>query len=215
MKKYIQPIIIIILIALLLNQFFFNRALSSRYEENIKAQEETTSYYINKLEQEVSTKLSLQFTKRELDKKLETKSEENIRLKEALKKMKKPIVVIQSDQEVEIDTIYVPLKNNKDYQFYFNEKVDKKWFSLNIEGNEKGLSISDFKLQNNQTLVFGWKKKNILSNPELRAEITNTNPYFKQTNIKPIYIVYKRSWYENPMYTIPAGFILGAAVSKF
>ena len=215
MKKYIQPIIIVILIYILFNQFLFNKNLISRYEDNIKAQEDTTSYYKNKLGQEVSTKLSLQLTKRELNKKLETKSEENIRLKEALRKMKKPIVVIQSDQEIEIDTIYVPLKNNKDYQFSFNEKVNKKWFSLDIKGNEKGLSISDFKLQNNQTLVFGWKKKNIFSNPELRTEITNTNPYFKQKNIKPIYIVYKRSWYEKPIYTVPLGFVMGVAASKF
>lgn len=214
MKNYIQPLIILLLVACLFKQCNEYNSLSARHERNIEALNDTTSYYKNKLGQEVATKLSLELTKKELNKKLSFSTSENKRLSEALKKMKKPIVIVQSDQEVKIDTIKIPVKSDIDCQFFFNENVKKDWFSFSVSGNNKSLLISDFELKNSQTLVFGYKKKNFFSNPELRAEITNTNPYLKQKNIKPIYIVYKRSWYEKPIYTIPIGFVLGYGLTK-
>lgn len=214
MKKYIPYLIILALAIFGLNQCSNNSANTKRYEQNLKAFQDSTFYYKNRLGHEVASRLSFQLTEKELSEQLKSKTEDNKRLKEALKKIKKPIVVVQSDQEIKIDTVYVPFEVPVECKFSFDKQVNKNWFSFNASVNQDGLTISDFELQNNQTLVVGWKSKSIFKSPELKAEITNTNPYFKQLQIKPIVIIYKRSWYEKPIYTIPLGFALGATLSK-
>ena len=68
------------------------------------------------------------------------------------------------------------------------------------------------KLFNRQDIVVGWKRQGLFKNPIATAEITNSNKYFKQTNIKPFIIVYKKKWHEKWYVTIPSAFILGYAL---
>lgn len=50
--------------------------------------------------------------------------------------------------------------------------------------SQKYFSIDTLKIPNQQSLVFGTKKMGFLKRPEQRAEIVNSNPLVKVTNIK-------------------------------
>ncbi|AKG94208.1 hypothetical protein AVT43_gp34 [Polaribacter phage P12002L] len=201
-------------ISVILLVYFFNSISNKnetikRQESNIKALKDSTTYFKNKLGQTVATKLALQLTEKEL--KEEIKNNESLKI--ALKKFKKPIAVIQTKQEVKIDTVFIKYKDTIPFVFRRFERVKKDYYTLDLLSTNKGNTVSNFKLKDNeQTFVIGDKKKSIFSDSELRLDITNSNPLFNQKEIKPIVVVYKKSWYENPLITIPIGFGLGLLV---
>ena len=180
-----------------------------RQKDNVKALQDSTTYFKNKQGEIVATKLVLQLTKKEL--KEVKKSNSNLAI--ALKNFKRPITIIETNQEVRIDTVLVPYRDTIPFIFNrFEKKVDK-YYSLNITSNQRGNTISNLTLTpNKQTIIVGDKRNNIFKDAELRVDITNSNKYFNQKNIKPIVIVYKKSWFEKPVMTIPIGIVLGLLI---
>lgn len=180
-----------------------------RQKDNVKALQDSTTYFKNKQGEIVATKLVLQLTEKEL--KEVKKSNSNLAI--ALKNFKRPITIIETKQEVRIDTVLVPYKDTIPFIFNrFEKKVDK-YYSLNITSNQRGNTISDLTLTpNKQTIIVGDKRSSIFKDTELRVDITNSNKYFNQKNIKPIVIVYKKVWFEKPVITIPIGIVLGLLI---
>ena len=180
-----------------------------RQKDNVKALQDSTTYFKNKQGEIVATKLVLQLTEKEL--KEVKKSNSNLAI--ALKNFKRPITIIETKQEVRIDTVLVPYKDTIPFIFNrFEKKVDK-YYSLNITSNQRGNTISDLTLTpNKQTIIVGDKRSSIFKDTELRVDITNSNKYFNQKNIKPIVIVYKKVWFEKPLVTIPIGIVLGLLI---
>ena len=203
---------IIIIISLILYAFNYlgdkNNEIK-RQKENVKALQDSTTYFKNKQGEIVATKLALQLTEKEL----KEEKKNNLELKIALKNFKKPIAVIQSKQDVRIDTIYITYKDTIPFVFNRFERVKKDYYTLDLLSTNKGNTISNFKLkENKQTIVIGNKKKSIFKDSELRVDITNSNKLFNQKEIKPIVIVYKKSFYEKPLITIPIGIVLGLII---
>ena len=180
-----------------------------RQKDNVKALQDSTTYFKNKQGEIVATKLVLQLTEKEL--KEVKKSNSNLAI--ALKNFKRPITIIETKQEVRIDTVLVPYKDTIPFIFNrFEKKVDK-YYSLNITSNQRGNTVSDLTLTpNKQTIIVGDKRSSIFKDTELRVDITNSNKYFNQKNIKPIVIVYKKVWFEKPLVTIPIGIVLGLLI---
>ena len=198
--------VVLILCVLLVNNCSNKNDTIQRQEDNIKALKDSTTYFKNKLKETVATKLALQLTEKELKEEKKT----NERLQIALKDFKKTIATIQSKQEVRIDTIKIPYKEEVDCVFSRFQTIKQPYYTFDLLSNEKGNTIANFSLTDNkQDIVIGYKKKNFFSNSELRVDITNSNPLFNQKEIKPIIIVYKKSWYEKPQITIPLGLAVG------
>ena len=203
--------IIAVLCVLLVNNCSNKNATIQRQEDNIKALKDSTKYFKNKLNETVATKLALQLTEKELKEEKKT----NERLQTALKDFKKTIATIQSKQEVRIDTIKIPYKEEVECIFSRFQTIKKPYYTFDLLSNEKGNTIANFRLTDNkQDIVIGYKKKNFFSNSELRVDITNSNALFNQKEIKPIIIVYKKSWYEKPQITIPLGFTLAILANQ-
>ena len=209
-KKDIFSIIVIIgLIIYSFNNCSNKNNEIQRQKDNVKALQDSTTYFKNKKGEIVATKLALQLTEKEL--KEVKKSNSNLAI--ALKNFKRPITIIETKQEVRIDTVLVPYKDTIPFIFNrFEKKVDK-YYSLNITSNQRGNTISDLTLTpNKQIIIVGDKRNNIFKDAELRVDITNSNKYFNQKNIKPIVIVYKKVWFEKPVITIPIGIVLGLLI---
>ena len=207
MKKLIPYAIIVILLALFINQYNGRKLEKSNYKSNELALRDSVKYHKNKYGKEVASKLALQLSLNEL----KDYSKENKQLKEAIKKFKKPITVIKTEQVVKIDTI-VKFKDSIKYVFRKDIFVNDKHYQFNVKVDNLGFKISEMKLFNRQDIVVGWKRQGLFKNPIATAEITNSNKYFKQTNIKPFIIVYKKKWHEKWYVTIPSAFILGYAL---
>jgi len=201
--------IIVIILVYVFNTISNKNETIKRQESNIKALKDSTTYFKNKQGEIVATKLALQLTEKEL--KQEKKNNNDLKI--AIDKFKKTIAVVQSKQEVKIDTVFIPFKDTVPCVFERFNTIKDKYYKFDLKVNQIGSIVSNFELTpNNQTLVIGEKKKNFFSNSELRAEITNSNSLFNQKEIKPIVIIYKKSWYEKPQITIPIGFFLGLLI---
>ena len=201
--------IIVIIIIFSVNNCSNKNATIQTQKDNIEAYKDSTIYLKNKKGEVVASKLALQLTEKELRK----EKENNEDLKIAIQKFKKTIAVIQSRQEVKIDTILVPFKDTIPCVFERFNTITDKYYQFDLKVNQIGSIVSNFELTpNKQTFVIGEKRENFLSNSELRVDITNSNKLFNQTNVKPIVIIYQKSWYEKPQVTIPIGFILGIIV---
>lgn len=202
MKNKIPYLIIIILLAL--NLFTWNKYkdLENISEQNAKALNDTIKYHKNKYGYEVASKLALQLSLKYL-------KYQNDTLKEAIKKFKKPITIIQTKQVVKIDTFYVPFKDT--IKCVFNEDILKANtnYSLSANVSNKGFKLNNLEVFNDQTIVTGFKRQGLFKKPILITEITNSNHYVKQTEIKPIVIIYPKKIYEKWYVTVPVGFVLG------
>lgn len=203
-KKVTIILIFLVLLGIIFHLYTSKQDISNRAKDNLIALNDSIKYHKNKFNQEVASKRSLQLTLSEL----KDYSKENIELKEAIKKFKKPITIIQTKQVVKIDTI-VKFKDTIKYVFSKDISVDDRYYQFDIKINQIGLKIDNFTISNNQTIVVGWKSQGWFKNPIATAEITNTNPYFKQTEIKPIIIVYNKKWHEKWFITIPISFLVG------
>lgn len=202
MRNKIPYLIIIILLAINLFTWSKYKDSENQSEQNAKALNDTIKYHKNKYGQEVASKLAIQTS-------FDNLKYENDTLKEAIKKFKKPITIIQTEQVVKIDTFYVSFKDS--IKCVFSQDIIKAntYYSFSANVSNKGFKLNNLEVFNDQTIVTGFKKQGLFKKPLLVTEITNSNPHVKQTEIKPIVIVYPKKIYEKWYVTIPIGFVLG------
>lgn len=198
MKNFVHNSIIIVLVILLIHQFEDNKILS----DNLKASNSKVKYHKNKYGQIVASKLSLQYELKDL-------KHENDTLRESVRKFKKPLTIIQTKQVVKIDTLYIPFEKPINCDFTRLLEKETSYYMFKGKVDSLGFKIDNLTLFNNQTIVTGFKRQGLFKKPLLTTEITNTNPYVRQIEIKPIVIVYPQKIYEKWYITLPVGIALG------
>tara|TARA_R110000824_G_scaffold348631_2_gene535367 strand:+ start:232 stop:867 length:636 start_codon:yes stop_codon:yes gene_type:complete len=173
--------------------------------QNILALNDSIKYHKNKYGKEVASKLVLQYSLSQL----KDVSKQNKELKETIKNFKKPITIIETKQVVKLDTIYIPFDKPIEHVFSKDFSSTNEYYQLTASVSNLGLKLSNLTINNNQSVVVGWKKQGLFKKPLLTTEITNSNPYIKQLEIKPIVIVYPKKIYEKWYVVLPVGYILG------
>ena len=212
MKDFIYAAMIAILAIFSYQQCSSKAFNSNLYEKNMEAKNDSISYYKNKNGENVATIKSIQLEKGELKKFLKEKGVE-------LKRVKAVLAYMESHQEVRIDTIEVEFKDSIPCVFNKDFTISDEWYSFNQKLSQKGSTVTDFLLKNKQDIMWSWKykkKENIFqkSKLEIRAEITNSNPYFKTTHIEPYIITVRKKWYEKPLVTVPLGILIGYGLAR-
>jgi hypothetical protein len=185
--------------------YFDKVEISKINNQNILALNDSIKYHKNKYGKEVASKLVLQYSLSQL----KDVSKQNKELKETIKNFKKPITIIETKQVVKIDTVYVSFEKPIDYVFSKDFSSTNKYYQLSANVSNLGFKLNDLTIENNQSVVVGWKKQGFFKKPLLTTEITNSNPYIRQIEIKPIVIVYPKKIYEKWYVVLPAGYVLG------
>mgnify|MGYP000232872617 FL=1 len=210
MKKILPYILLIIVSSICLHLYNDRNNEIKRNSDNIRAYNDSIKHFQNKNGEIVSSKLAVQLTNKELKQQIKGLSEDDKRLKEAIKKYKKVIATVQTTQDVKIDTIFIPFKDTIPYVFSKEIEVIDTYYRFDVKLSNTSFKITNFSLTpNKQDIVIGWKKKGLFKNPLATIEITNSNKLFNQTEIKPIIIVYKKQWHEKWYITLPSAFLLG------
>jgi len=213
MIKKILPYILLIIVSALCLHLYNDRNIEvEKNIENTKAYNAKIKYFENEKGEIVASKLAIQLTNKELNQQVKGSTNENKRLREAIKKYKKVIATIQTTQSVKIDTIYQKFTDTIKEVFSKDIVVSDNWYRLNQNITNKGFKITNLELFNKQDVVIGWKKQGLFKKPLATVDVTNSNPYFKQEKIKPIIIVYNRKWYEKAFITIPLGILVGLVI---
>lgn len=216
MKKdliYLSVIVILGLFAF--NQCSKSKENSSRYTSNIKAEQSITSHFKNKYGEETASKKSILLSENELKDKLSVKSEENDKLKESIKRFKKVIAVIRTEETVDLSGLIIPIDTIVSNDTLKSYKLSNNHFNIQFRIGFNTVSLDSLSIYNKQTIVTGWKKKKgIFKKSLLTVEITNSNPYFKTKSIDPIVIDYPLKWYQKPKNVLPIGILIGVILVK-
>lgn len=214
-KRVLPYLLSAVLLLLLFFQCEQGRQLASLSEANAEALTDTVKHYENKLGTVTASKKVLQLNNAQLknivldkDKELATLAKEFSDVKNVYK-FKSEFVF--EPIEIAFDTP-ISLSADSTGRFVRSGTYSKKWFSLDYEINNEGISIDSLRTHTETTLISGIKRKWFMGKQTVATDITNTNPHIKITGITAAEVVVPtpvwRKWYV----WLGVGFITGLSI---
>lgn len=141
-------------------------------------------------------------------------SAKDLKLQELTKKFSKVKSVTKENTITKIDTIIIRFKDTIPCVFNRSGEINKDWYRLNYNVNQKELSIKDVVIPDSVIVVTGEKRKWLFGKTTNTIDISHTNPYIQVKEIQHIEVVEDKKWHETTIVKIGAGFILGAILIK-
>lgn len=166
---------------------------SVRYKKNVEALKDTIRYKNNAIGTITASKKAFEVTAKELKKQVWIKDEKINKLTKDFEKLQS---VIKTTTAVSIPEINVAYKDSVPFIFERKAQVKNDWYSLNVKSDHKGITLSNLNLENTSYHILGQKRDGLFKKPYWEAEVTNTNPYFKTTNIEIQVIQEKQPFYN-------------------
>jgi len=212
-----EKIMVGVILAIIM--FFGFRECSNRKSQNelidgIANYKDSAQFYsvkVNGKDVEIAYNQSLVLQSKE---QLESVIKKNDTLAKLVKKYKdvKATIIIKTTTSIKHDTIpidrpipcdFAPIKVRRDSAYYnFVGTISPKFFSIDT------LSIP-----NKQSLVIGTKKLGFLKGTEERAEIVNSNPLIRTSNIESYVINKPKKWYQTDAFLIGTSLIGGYIIA--
>ena len=205
-------ILIMISTALAIMMFFMAKSYredAKRWENNAEVITSEYSEYVLKTTNElVSTKESLELTKKEL--KNVMKSDSTFR--EIAKHYKKisNTAEIKTEYVYVHDTIKIPVEmtvKNDTSISYANVCL-----GLDLSFYNGLLFVNDISIKNTQKVVLGARESN-LWRTEQSIDIVNSNPCIQTMGIQSYNVIIEKKWYNNPFIVYPAGVLTGLVIN--
>lgn len=200
MKKYIIPIIL--LVALIYQTYNLSK-LEETSASNIEVLTGDLASYKTKYDEVVASKKSVILTNNNLN-------FVNDSLKDVIDNFKKPEVIIKYKWKVKFktDTLYIPLIASE-YPGEFKFKYSDMWAELSGTVNQTHVAFNNPKIINEQSIVSGYKKKNIFAKKQYYVDIKNSNPYIQSVEMNSFKVETKKSAHEKWWITVPVGIAAG------
>ncbi|MFP9098917.1 DUF6549 family protein [Flavobacterium sp. RHBU_24] len=186
------------------------RSIASRETTNTNALTDTVQYYTNVLGTQTAAIKTLKIDKRQLDEIILKKDKELAALAQGFATVHN---VTQYETLTQYDTITVVYHDTVSGIFSHEGLVEKPWCRFRYTANQKGITLDSHKFPNTATVITGTKRKWFLGKETLYTEITTSNPYIKETEIKAAEVslptpVHKK-WYVCLGIGLAGGFLLG------
>lgn len=182
MKNFTELLLLSVLSVLLIHQCFVTSNNKSVYQKNTTVLLDSVSYYKNKIGLEVAEKLAFQGTAKDLETYLDAEKLKSKQLSIALEKFKKLASVTKTETIVEIKEVPIPFKVQVPCNFERTFLKVDPFYTFSGTVNQTGVFLEALTIPNTQTVVVG-KKKISLFKSEFSAEVTNSNPFIKTTEI--------------------------------
>lgn len=211
-QKYILYGVIGLLIALLL--FSVKRCKEESYLKDSanKVLSSKVEYYKNKLGSKTATIDVLETDNKTLKKEILKKDDS---LNKLASDFSKVISIVKAKEEIKIDSIGFTFDEPFDCEFTKFGRHDTKWFSFLYQVDNKGFVLDDIRLKNETTVLTGFKRKWFLGKRSLKTDITNSNPYFKTTEIQSTTVKIPVKFYDTRLFNIGVGILLGKLISDW
>ncbi|MDA8956143.1 hypothetical protein N9H19_00800 [Flavobacteriales bacterium] len=175
--KIIKNILILVLTIICVKGYLDSRNSKEYYSNNLEILTDSIYYYENRLGQEVASVGVYKGEVEDLKKLVKIKSKQ---LEAALKTFKKPISAISINSELSLDTLFVPINIDAEFNISFNEI--NKHYNISGESSNKGLSIYSLIIPNEQSIVIGKKRVGFFQY-EHKAEVINSNPFIQTVGV--------------------------------
>lgn len=206
-KINLQAVIIVVLSVV--SFYFWNSGNQDRKiaNQNMITANDSIKSSIDKYNRVVAEKRSFVIENTKLLKK-------NDSLKVAIKNIK-PVVVVKWKTKIEyVDTLRIPYPVDVEIPCEFDVPWSSKtkWLEISGMSSDKGISINQFTMPNDQTLVIGYKRDGLFGEKYATARIINTNPNIKTLSTESYIIKPKKGifskWYTWGAIGVFGGFLI-------
>lgn len=144
--------------------------------------------------------------------------------KEALEVLQIPETIVKKFTEIKtitkfmekirIDTIKIVYKDSIPCEFERSGELKTNEYTFMYESNNKGFEIDNFTIEDSLIIVTGTKRKWFLGSKYNTIDISHSNKYVSNKDIRHVEIKPKKKFYETNLFKFGAGFLLGVAISK-
>lgn len=204
--------IIALIIAFFLSMNFFRNGHRDNLIKDVITYKDSANHYKNKFNESVTTnKVLVLDDQRQLRFYLNAMSDT---MKNLIDKYKKIISVTHTKEyfyyhdSIAIQPSAIPC-NFKPFELVKREK----FFTLKGTLSKNEFSIDSLFFPNQQSVVIGIKHTGFFKK-EYTADVENTNPYIKTTNLGAYAVTFKPKWYERPSVWAITGLLTGFIVGK-
>jgi len=201
-------------IAILLICLFLSISKCSHNEnkafKTTEAMLDTTKYFKNKLGTETASKIVLE-TDLKTFKQLVLKKDDS--LKKLIDEFSRVKSVVKYKTIVSIDSIPVFFTDSIPCDFQRIGRFETKNIEFDWKIDQKRFDLSEIRIPNETKLITGFKRKWIFGRQTMTTDITNSNEYFKTSNVQTIEIKIPKRFDETRLFNIGVG--IGAGFLMF
>lgn len=188
-EKWITRIVVLILLCVVWVQCENNRTSLA----TIDALNSKISNYKLKNGQLVSSNLSLQFDKDQLEDLVISQDKE---LEEIYERFSKVKTVTKTITITKIDSVDVPFEVKVPCDFERSDSVINKHYSFDYAVNQNGLKIKNLIIPDSVSIVTGIKRKWFLGKETFTIDISHSNPNIQETSLQHYEVTPKKKWYQ-------------------
>jgi hypothetical protein len=186
----------------------------NRLENNITALQDSVKYKNNAIGTITASKKALEVTEKELKEQTWIK---DAKLAALQKEFNKIINSTKITSTVEVPEIKVPYKDTIPCVFERQQAVRDSWYSFDAKSTQKGFTIENLTIPNEQYIITGMKRDGLFKPLYLTVDVANTNPYIKTNDIKSQVVQVKQPFYNKVWFKVAifaAGVAAGAAAAN-
>lgn len=188
-EKWISRVVILVLVCYSFVQCENNKTALA----NIDALNSKISTYELENGQLVSSNLSLQFDKDQLEDLVISQDKE---LEEIYKKFSEVKTVTKTVTITKIDSVDVPFEVKVPCDFERSDSVIDKHYSFDYAVNQNGLKIKNLTIPDSVSIVTGSKRKWFLGKKTYTIDITHSNPNIQETSLQHYEVQEPKKWYQ-------------------
>lgn len=140
----------------------------------------------------------------------------NDSLKDIISHFKEPESVIEYKWRLKTDTIEVPIPifiGGNDSVFYDFEH-DDGYNLVSGSVSKSRIKINPIEVNNELSIVSGYKKQGFLKRKKHFIDISNSNPYIITSGVTNFHVPHKKSWHERWFISGAIGIIGGVLISR-
>lgn len=128
-------------------------------------------------------------------------------------KLRKPKVIIEYRNSVEIDSVEVPIEIPcEDFELPF--EIDSNYYDIKGVLTNKALKFNSISIPNEQTIAVANKKEKWYKSSVYSVVVKNSNPYIQSTGLQSYTIKPETKFYEKKWFWAAIGFAGGLYVGN-
>lgn len=195
-------LIVFLVMGVLIYQLNTSKAhYKEMYKNNELARQDTIKYYQTQNGRFAAERRAFIADKKEL-------IASNDSLKDVIKNIK-PEVVTVVKIVTKIDTVKIPFEKPIPISFHRTWDHNTKWFSINGDVDQNGVTIADLSLPDKIDFVGGWKKQGWFKPDIPTVRVVNSNPHVQISNMEGYMFDQKVPLLKSKGFNIAVGVGLG------
>lgn len=211
-KNWNQLGIMVLMGIAIVTLIFFNLKTCERHEglrDALRASQDTVRSYETKNGELAYYNSVIEIEKRDLKLFNDSLAQEIKNMK-----IKKPEVVVRTETIFRIDTVVHEFHDTLPCEdFIVDVFIDSLWYNIDITLTKDSLTINDFYVPNETTMVVGKKRGGFFKKSEYVFAIKHTNPHISQEEIEP-YVIKEKGRFAKDGIKLGIGAVIGAILIK-